>query len=117
VPPTGINYNATHGEDSCLIAYVGNWETCPTASQVDAYSHVVIAFAVSYTWAADKNNCDTQCNIASTLPICNNMNNQALVDTWQAAGKKVILSFGGAGMGGSWSGKMYIKYCVSSCNH
>jgi len=26
------------------------------------------------------------------------------VSDWQAAGKKVILSFGGAGMGGSWSG-------------
>merc|ERR1719253_2317133 len=46
----------------------------------------------------------TQCNIASTVPICNNMNNQQLVDTWRAAGKKVILSFGGTGMGGSWSG-------------
>jgi hypothetical protein len=34
------------------------------------------------------------------------MNDQALVDTWRAAGKKVILSFGGAGMGGSWSGKL-----------
>jgi len=26
------------------------------------------------------------------------------VSEWQAAGKKVILSFGGAGMGGSWDG-------------
>ena len=72
---------------------------------------------MTYTYNATKNNCDAQCNIASTLPICNNMNNQALVDTWQAAGKKVILSFGGAGMGGSWSGKMYINYYVSNCNH
>ena len=106
MPPTGINYNATHGEDSRLIAYVGNWQACPTASQVDAYSHIVIAFAVSYTYNSTKNNCDAQCNIASSVPICNNMNDQALVDTWRAAGKKVILSFGGAGMGGSWSGKL-----------
>ena len=114
--PTGDNYSATHGEDSRLIAYVGNWQACPTASQVDAYSHVVIAFAVSYSWAASKNNCDAQCNIASSVPICNNMNNQALVDTWRAAGKKVILSFGGAGMGGSWDGKLSINYYVSNCN-
>jgi len=95
VPPTGINYNATHGEDSRLIAYVGNWQACPTASQVDAYSHIVIAFAVTYTYNSPKNNCDAQCNIASSVSICNNMNDQALVDTWRAAGKKVILSFGG----------------------
>ena len=59
---------------------------------------------MSYTWSPAKNNCDAQCNIANTVPICNNQNNQALVDSWRAAGKKVILSFGGAGMGGSWSG-------------
>ncbi|KAL3779785.1 hypothetical protein ACHAW5_005612 [Stephanodiscus triporus] len=103
-PPSGFNYNANHGEDSRLVAYVGNWQACPTPSQYDAYTHLVIAFAVSYTWAPTKNNCDQQCAIASTVPICNNLNNQALVDTWRAAGKKVILSFGGAGMGGSWSG-------------
>ena len=38
------------------------------------------------------------------MPVCNNANNQALVDKWRSMGKKVILSFGGAGMGGSWSG-------------
>lgn len=40
------------------------------------------------------------------MPICNNMNNQALVDSWRDAEKKVILSFGGEGMGGSWSGML-----------
>lgn len=104
LPPTGVNYNANHGEDSRLIAYVGNWQTCPTAEQFDAYSHVVIAFAVTYTWSPSKNNCDVQCSIASTVPICNNMNDQVLINTLRAAGKKVILSFGGAGMGGSWDG-------------
>ena len=87
-----------------MIAYVGNWQSCPTDEQVDAYSHIVIAFAVSYVWSPEKNACDTQCNIASEVPICNNVNNQALVDKWRSKGKKVILSFGGAGMGGSWSG-------------
>ncbi|KAL7486922.1 hypothetical protein ACHAW6_012519 [Cyclotella cf. meneghiniana] len=102
--PPLASYTANHGEDSRLIAYVGNWQTCPTDAQVDAYSHMVIAFGVSYTWDAAKNNCDTQCRIGTSVPICNNSNNQALVDKWRSMGKKVILSFGGAGMGGSWSG-------------
>lgn len=89
--------------DSRLVAYLGNWQSCPTEAQVAPYTHIVIAFAVSYTWAPGQNNCDTQCNIATPL-ICNNAPNAALVQQWQAAGKKVILSFGGAGMGGSWSG-------------
>ena len=100
----GNNYSADHGEDSRLIAYVANWQNCPTAEQVDAYSHIVIAFAVTYTFSPGQNTCDTQCNIASTVPICNNQNNQVFLNTWRAAGKKVILSFGGAGMGGSWDG-------------
>merc|ERR1712085_85873 len=81
-PPTpGFDYSADHGEDSRLIAY-----------------------AVSYTWSPGQNICDNQCNLASTVPICGNQNRQDLVDSWRAKGKKVILSFGGAGMGGSWFG-------------
>lgn len=109
----GFNYNATHGEDSRLIAYVSNWQTCPTAEQVDAYSHIVIAFAVSYGYVFGKNDCNTECKIAPTVPICNNQNDQGLVDQWRAAGKKVILSFGGAGMGGSWAGKDLIDCTMS----
>ncbi|KAL7533006.1 hypothetical protein ACHAXR_004990 [Thalassiosira sp. AJA248-18] len=105
--PSGSPIRAVATDDSRLVAYVGNWDACPTTQQVDGYTHIVIAFAVSYTWAATKNNCDAQCNIASTVPICGNQNNQALVDSWRAAGKKVILSFGGAGMGGSWLGWDY----------
>lgn len=93
-------------------SFFAHRQSCPTDEQVDAYSHIVIAFAVSYTWSEPKNNCDTQCNIASTVPICDNANNQALVDEWRSMGKKVILSFGGAGMGGSWSGDN--NNCVSS---
>jgi hypothetical protein len=125
-------YTADHGEDSRLIAYVGNWQACPTDAQVAAYSHIgefnesicsillllilthhfsttlfypVIAFSVSYTWSAAKNNCDAQCNIGTSVPICNNVNDQALIDKWRSMGKKVIFSIGGAGMGGSWLGK------------
>ena len=102
-PPMGFNYNVDHGEDSRLIAYLGNWQPCPTPTTFDAYSHVVITFVVTYTWDWSKNFCDMQCNIPPALSICNNANNQGLIDQMRAAGKKVILSFGGAGMGG-WSG-------------
>ncbi|KAK1744125.1 glycosyl hydrolase family 18 protein [Skeletonema marinoi] len=98
--------------DSRLVAYLGNWQSCPSEAQVAPYTHIVIAFAVSYSWAAGKNNCDAQCNIAAPL-ICNNAPNAALVQQWQAAGKKVILSFGGAGMGGSWSGD--VNNCWDYC--
>ena len=90
-------------QDSRLIAYVGNWQTCPTRDQWDQYTHIMIAFAVSYQWAASGNICSPTCEIA-TPPICENRSNQALIDEWKEAGKKVLLSFGGAGMGGSWVG-------------
>ena len=39
---------------------------------------------------------------ADTPAVCNNQYNPALIKEWQNAGKKVLLGFGGAGMGGSW---------------
>jgi len=108
---TSPSYTADH--DSRLIAYLGNWQNCPTDEQVDAYSHIVIAFAVSYMWTPSKSDCDGQCNIASTVPICNNANNQQLVNKWRNLGKKVIVSFGGAAMGGSWSGDN--NHCWDYC--
>jgi chitinase len=102
--PTSSPPNAVAGDDSRLIAYVGNWEACPTMEQTNQYTHILVSFAVTYQYNAAKNICDTSCTIGSPVPICNNSPNQALVDAWQAAGKKVILSFGGAGMGGSWAG-------------
>ncbi len=92
-----------HDDDSRLIAYLGNWQSCPTTAQTAQYTHIVIAFAVSYTWSPGKNICSSTCEIAEP-PICNNAPNPTLVNQWRAAGKKVILSFGGAGMGGSWAG-------------
>ncbi len=99
-----------------MIAYVANWETCPSAEQVDAYSHIVIAFAVSYTFVENnKNNCDLSCNIPSTVPICGGADANTIPD-WQAAGKKVILSFGGAGMGGSWAAiETELNHCWDYC--
>ena len=35
-----VSYTADHGEDSRMIAYVGNWQACPSDEQVDAYSHL-----------------------------------------------------------------------------
>ncbi|KAL7548776.1 hypothetical protein ACHAWF_012027 [Thalassiosira exigua] len=99
-----MEYDANHGEDSRMIAYLGNWQACPSPEQIDAYSHIVIAFAVSYDVGSPKNVCDEECNVAEEVTVCDESVNQSLVDQWREAGKKVILSFGGAGMGGSWSG-------------
>jgi len=93
----------TQGEDSRLIAYVGNWQSCPSDNQIAQYTHIVIAFAVTYTYNFNKNICDTSCNIA-TPPVCENSAQPDLIKKWKGMGKKIILSFGGAGMGGSWNG-------------
>lgn len=90
----------TADNDSRLMAFVGNWETCPTVEQIRPYSHLIIAFAVTYTWTPAQNVCDQKCNIAN-ITICENKNRQDLVDMWRDQGKKVILSFGGSGMGSS----------------
>lgn len=104
-------------EDNRLIAYLGNWHACPTAQQLEEYTHVIISFAVSYTWSPGKNICSTTCEI-STPPICGNSPNPGLVSDLQAAGKKVILSFGGAGMGGSWDGNNDCwEYCFGREDH
>jgi chitinase len=87
-----------------MIAYMGNWHNeCPSDEQIAQYSHIVIAFAVSYTWDPVKNICDTTCQISSPS-TCGNQYRPDLIRKWQTMGKKVILSFGGAGMGGSWTG-------------
>jgi hypothetical protein len=99
-------------EDNRMIAYLGNWQSCPTIDKLAQYSHVVIAFAVSYTWSPSKNICSPTCEI-STPPICNNGPNPNLINQLHQAGKKVILSFGGAGMGGSWSGD--VNDCWEYC--
>jgi len=100
-------------EDSRMIAFLGNWQSCPTAEQMTQYTHIFISFAVSYTWFPEQNQCNEQCTIGSAVPICDNQNKQHLVDQWRTEGKKVILSFGGAGMGGSWSGDK--NYCWEYC--
>ena len=102
INPTTPTDNQLSG-DSRLIAYLGNWQSCPSDEQMAQYTHVVIAFAVSYQWSAGKNICSNTCEIASP-PVCENSARPDLIQKWKAAGKKIILSFGGAGMGGSWAG-------------
>jgi len=87
------------------MAFVENWLPCPTIEQIQGYSHVIISFAVSYVWQPGKNTCDEQCKISSPVPICGDGEtlNLEKVKEWQDVGTKVLLSFGGAGMGGSWS--------------
>ena len=117
-PTMSPNSPVLAGSDSRLIAYLGNWQACPTLEETAKYTHIVIAFAVTYTWNPTKNQCSESCTIGSPVPICNNQNNQALVDSWKAAGKQVILSFGGAGMGGSWAGDVNDcwEYCYGKEN-
>eukprot|EP00941_MAST-03F_sp_MAST-3F-sp1_P005368 g5368.t1 len=95
-----------------MIAYVENWKPCPTASQMNNYTHVLVSFAVTYTWSPNGNNCSDTCTIGS-VPICSG-GSDAKIKEWQDAGKKVILSFGGAGMGGSWNSAPY-NNCWEDC--
>jgi hypothetical protein len=114
-PPTpsgGAPQPSSNG-DSRLIAYVGNWLTCPSVDQYDAYTHVVISFAVTYQWqASGQHLCDPTCTIAGVPPVCAGSGSNTFVADLQAAGKKVLLSFGGAGMGGSWDG---LNTCWEDC--
>jgi len=99
-------------QDNRLIAFLGNWQSCPSPEQLAQYSHVIIAFAVSYTWQPSGNLCSETCEIA-TPSVCNNAPNPQLIRDLQAANKKVLLSFGGAGMGGSWEGNE--NHCWEPC--
>ena len=51
------------GGDQKMVAFIENWLECPTLEQIQGYTHVVVSFAVSYTYNAAKNECDPQCKI------------------------------------------------------
>lgn len=96
-----------------MVAFAGTWQSCLDSAQIEQYTHVVIAFAVTYTWTETKNICSETCEIFDPL-ICNNSYNATLMDTLRAQGKKVMLSFGGAAMGGSWEPDLSLgcwQYC------
>mmetsp|Transcript_10953 Transcript_10953/g.21740 ORF Transcript_10953/g.21740 Transcript_10953/m.21740 type:complete len:1383 (+) Transcript_10953:208-4356(+) len=103
------------GENARLIAYVGNWLTCPSDVAMRKYTHVLVSFAVTYTWNPTKNSCSATCQLNTPVPACSNNAGgaAATISRWQALDTKVLLSVGGAGMGGSWSGDQ--NDCWSYC--
>jgi hypothetical protein len=98
--------------DSRLVAYLGNWQPCPPADRVAQYTHIVISFAVTYTWTPTENICSTTCEIYEPA-VCNNEPNPQLISQWQAAGKKVMLSFGGESVCISRF-RMFVAHCTKS---
>jgi len=85
-----------------IVAYVPNWKACPTNDQLQHYTHAMIAFAVTYKWGSDPHcKSDRSCTIQNVAG-CGGKSIKQMVTDIQGAGVKVLLSFGGAGMGGSW---------------
>ncbi|HRI08666.1 MAG TPA: glycosyl hydrolase family 18 protein, partial [Nannocystaceae bacterium] len=106
--PTATTTDPTAGGEACVddhrvIAYVANWQECPTPAQMAQWSHVVIAFAVTYTWTPNGVVCDESCTLTE-VPGCNGKSLAELTADLHAAGVRVLLSFGGASMGGVWEG-------------
>jgi len=99
--------------DSRLIAYVPGWKPCPTAEQTAQYTHIMLSFAATYVYNEDANICDRTCTI-TPIVVCDNKAQPELVAAWKAAGKKVVVSFGGAGMGGTWEDPQRNK-CWDDC--
>ncbi|CAK0848202.1 unnamed protein product, partial [Prorocentrum cordatum] len=95
-----------------LVAFVENWLPCPSLDKIRGYDKVIVSFAVSYTWSPTKNQCDQSCTIGVPA-TCDNQAKPDLIETWRQAGTKVLLSFGGAGMGGSWAGD--VNDCWEYC--
>ncbi|CAK0801617.1 unnamed protein product, partial [Prorocentrum cordatum] len=95
-----------------LVAFVENWLPCPSLEKVEGYDKVIVSFAVSYAWNPVKNQCDQSCTIGMPA-TCDNQAKPDLIAAWRQAGTKVLLSFGGAGMGGSWAGD--VNDCWEHC--
>ncbi|EOD11629.1 hypothetical protein EMIHUDRAFT_214491 [Emiliania huxleyi CCMP1516] len=91
-----------------LVAYVPNWKECPSAEQLQHYTHALVAFAVTYpAWRpAGQDTCETDrtCTVQG-VPGCGGKSLVEMVGDLQSVGVKVILSFGGASMGGVWEAK------------
>jgi len=105
----------TNSADKRIVAYVPNWTTCPSAEQLKHYTHAMVAFAVTYpTWQQFGDNCatDTSCTV-QPVPGCGGKTLKQMTDDLHAAGLKVILSFGGASMGGTWESS--VDRCWDHC--
>ena len=102
-------------DDHRVVAFVANWEACPTPAQMAHWSHAVIAFAVTYTWTPNGNLCDPNCQVGPVAG-CTGKSLAELVADLHAADVKVLLSFGGAGMGGLWEGTCgQMQKCWDAC--
>jgi hypothetical protein len=87
---------------SRVVAFTENWKECPTFEQLVTYTHVVWAFAISYTYAAGGNLCRPDCKI--TVDSCTSNPDLAFqVSNMKAHGISVLLSFGGDGMNSCWA--------------
>lgn len=114
-PSTDTGAGEACVDDHRVIAYVANWEECPTPAQMAHWSHAVVAFAVTYTWTPNGNLCDPNCQIGPVAG-CNGKSLAELVADLHAADVKVLLSFGGAGMGGLWEGTCgQMEKCWDAC--
>lgn len=86
-----------------MIGYLENWSGCVTDGMLAPYTHIKVAFAVDYMWNAAGNVCSSTCTLQPLLG-CNNLANvAALVAQVHSLGKRISVSVGGAGMGGSWN--------------
>lgn len=87
-----------------MIAFVGNWKECPTPQQLEQYTHVFVSFAVTYRWIGEgvPVACSDTCQVSVDGP-CRGQSTSSFIKAMHDAGKKVILSFGGATMGGDWN--------------
>ncbi len=99
---TGSNGEACV-DDHRVVGFLANWQECPSPAQMANWSHAVVSFAVSYTWTPNGNICDEACTIGEVAG-CNGKSLAELAADLHAADIKVLLSFGGAGMGGLWEG-------------
>ena len=88
-----------------IVAYIPNWVACPSESLLRHYTHAMVAFLVTYpSYIENGDNCRSArtCTV-QTAPGCGGKTLKKMVSDLQDMGLKVILSFGGAGMGGSWA--------------
>ena len=98
-----------------IVAYVPNWVACPPASQLQHYTHAMVAFLVTYpSYIENGDNCGSArtCTVQKA-PGCGGKTMKKMVSDLHDMGLKVILSFGGAGMGGSWDSS--VDKCWDHC--
>jgi len=94
-----LEYDALgDGEDHRVIGFIETWKNCPDKEQLDAYTHLVMSFAVTYTWAEEKNQCSHTCKF-EPITGCIGSSLGDFVDSMHRMDKKVLVAVGGAGMG------------------